>query len=160
MTAAYRGPSEASTSLLAAAQSPGSLNPERGLSSSATSSTAKDAGTSSMPPPSVPSSALTKAGLAGSAASSQGSAAAQAPTAKGPPVRKVGGAAAVQEPPTKPASDSAIMAKSGAKELQSPPAIQGQFPTPAESVGRQVPKKKPPPTGNLKAKGSVKLIEP
>ena len=132
MTAAYRGPSEARTSLLAAAQSPGSLNPGKGLSSSATSSTAKDAGTSSMPPPSVPSSALTKAGSAGSAASSQEGTAVQAPAAKGPPVPKAGGVAAVQGPPTKPASDSAVMAKSSAKEPQSPPAIQGQFPTPAE----------------------------
>ena len=61
MTAAYKGPGGVRTSLLATAQSLGSLDPGRGTSSTATSSTAKDAGTSSMPPPSVPSSALTKA---------------------------------------------------------------------------------------------------
>ena len=107
------------TSLLAAAQSPGSLDPGRGSSSTATSSTVKDAGTSSMPPPSVPSSALTKAGTAGRAASSQEGTGVQAPAAKGPPVPKVGGVAAVQGPPTKPASDSAVMAKSRAKGSRS-----------------------------------------
>ena len=71
MSATYRGPTGTRTSLLAAAQSPGSLDPGRGSTSTATSSTVKDAGTSSMPPPSVPSSSLTKAGTAGSAASSQ-----------------------------------------------------------------------------------------
>ena len=90
MTATYRGPTGKRVSLVAAAQSPGSLDPGRGSTSSATSSTAKDAGTSSMPPPSVPSSALPKADTAGSAASSQGSAAGQAPAAKGPPVPNSG----------------------------------------------------------------------
>ena len=70
MSSAYRGPTGTRTSLLAA-QKPGSLDPGMGSSSSATPSIAKDAGTSSMPPPSVPSSALTKAGTEGSAASSQ-----------------------------------------------------------------------------------------
>ena len=96
MSSAYRGPSGTKASLLAAAQSVGSLDPGRGSSSTATSSTAKDAGTSSMPPPSVPSSALSKAGAAGSAASSQEGTAAQAPAAKGPPIPKGGGVAAVQ----------------------------------------------------------------
>ena len=81
MKSTYRGPTGKRVSLVAAAQSPGNLDPGRGSTSSATSSTAKDAGTSSMPPPSVPSSALTKAGAAGSAASSQGSTAGQAPAA-------------------------------------------------------------------------------
>ena len=71
MTSTYRGPTGKRVSLVAAAQSPGNLDPGRGSTSTATSSTAKDAGTSSMPPPSVPSSALSKAGPAGSAASSQ-----------------------------------------------------------------------------------------
>ena len=54
MPATYTGPGEDRTSLLAAAQSPSSMTPAKGASSSATSSIAKDAGTSSMPPPSVP----------------------------------------------------------------------------------------------------------
>ena len=82
MSAAYRGPGGVRTSLLAAAQSPGNLNPGKGTSSSATSSTVKDAGTSSMPPPSVPSSALSKAGLAGRAADSQESTASQVPASR------------------------------------------------------------------------------
>ena len=90
MTATYRGPTGKRVSLVAAAQSPGDLDPGRGSTSTATSSTVQDAGTSSMPPPSVPSSALSKAGTAGSAASSQGSAAGQAPAAKGPPAPKDG----------------------------------------------------------------------
>ena len=73
--------------------------------------------------------------------------------AKGPPVPKLGGALAVQGPP-KAASDSAVMAKSQGRDPQSPSAIQGEFPTPAESVGRTVPKKKPPPTGKPKARSS------
>ena len=48
-----------------------------------------------MPPPSVPSSALTKMGSAGSAASSLQGTAGQAPAAKGPPVPKAGGVAQV-----------------------------------------------------------------
>ena len=71
MTANYRGPTGQRVSLVAAAQSPGGMDPGRGSTSTASSSTVKDAGTSSMPPPSVPSSALSKAGTAGSAASSQ-----------------------------------------------------------------------------------------
>ena len=107
-----------------------------------------------MPPPSVPSSALPKAGSAGKAADSQESTAGQAPAAKGPPVPKVGGVAVVQGPPAKPASDSAVMAKSSTKESQSPQTIQGHFPTLAESVGKTVPVKKPPPTGKPKARSS------
>ena len=118
MSSAYRGPTGKRVSLIAAAQSPGSLDPGRGSASTATSSTAKDAGTSSMPPPSVPSSALTKAATAGSAASSQESTAGQAPAAKGPPVPKIGGMPTTQGPPVRPASDSAVTAKSGAKDLQ------------------------------------------
>ena len=57
----------------------------------------------------------------------------------------------MQGPPIRPASDSAVMAKSGAKDPQSTGPLQGQFPTPAESVGKSVPVKKPPPTGKPKS---------
>ena len=147
MSTAYRGPTGMRISLLAAAQKPGNLDPGRGSSSTATPSTAKDAGTSSMAPPSVPSSALTKAGSAGSATSSQEGTAGQAPAAKGPPVPKAAGATAMQGPPVRPSSDSAVMAKPSAKDPQTTGPLQGQFPTPAESVGKSVPVKKPPPTG-------------
>ena len=70
-----------------------------------------------MPPPSVPSSALTKAAAAGSAASSQGSTAGQAPAAKGPPVPKIGGMPTTQGLPVRPSSDSAVMAKSGGRRI-------------------------------------------
>ena len=154
MTATYQGPTGKRVSLVAAAQSPGSLDPGRGSTSSATSSTTKDAGTSSMPPPSVPSSALPRADTAGSAASSQGSAAGQAPAAKGPPVPKTGGTPMVQGPPVRPSSDSAVMAKAGPPDPQAKGPLQGQFPTPAESVGKSAPVKKPPPTGKPKQRAS------
>ena len=154
MKSTYRGPTGKRVSLVAAAQSPGNLDPGRGSTSSATSSTAKDAGTSSMPPPSVPSSALTKAGTAGSAASSQGSTAGQAPAAKGPPVPKIGGTPTVQGPPVRPSSDSAVMAKAGTTDPQAKSPLQGQFPIPAESVGKSAPVKKPPPTGKPKPRAS------
>ena len=107
-----------------------------------------------MPPPSVPSSALPKAGTAGSAASSQGSAAGQAPAAKGPPVPKIGGTPMTRGPPVRPSSDSAVMAKAGTTDQQTKGPLQGQFPTPAESVGKTVPVKKPPPTGKPKQRAS------
>ena len=88
-----------------------------------------------MPPPSVPSSALPKADMAGSAASSQGSSAGQAPVARGPPVPKIGGTPTMQGPPARPSSDSAVMAKAGTTDQQAKGPLQGQFPTPAESVG-------------------------
>ena len=152
--AKYKGPGEVRTSLLAAAQSPSSMTPAKGTSSTATSSTVKDAGTSSMPPPSVPSSALTKAGLAGKAAGSQESTVHQAPAAKRPPAPKVGGVVAAKGPPTKPASDSAVMAKSSTKESQFPQAIPGHFPILAESMGKSGPPKKSPPQGTPKARSS------
>ena len=154
MSATYHGPTGKRVSLVAAAQSPGSLDPGRGSTSSATSSTTKDAGTSSMPPPSVPSSALPRADSAGSAACSQGSAAGQAPAAKGPPVPKTGGTPMVQGPPVRPSSDSAVMAKAGPPDPQAKSPLQGQFPTPAESVGKSAPVKKPPPTGKPKQRAS------
>ena len=107
-----------------------------------------------MPPPKVPSSALTKAGTAGSATSSQESTAGQAPAAKGSPVPKIGGMPATQGPPVRPASDSAVTAKSGAKDSQATGPLQGQFPTPAESMGKSVPVKKPPPTGKPRSRSS------
>ena len=152
--ATYRGPTGKRVSLVAAAQSPGGLDPGRGSTSTATSSTVKDAGTSSMPPPSVPSSALSKAGTAGSAASSQGSAAGQAPAAKGPPAPKIGGTPMVQGPPVRPSSDSAVMGKAVSTDPQTKSPLQGQFPTPAESVGKAAPVKKPPPTGKPKQRAS------
>ena len=154
MTATYHGPTGKRVSLVAAAQSPDSLDPGRGSTSSATSSTTKDAGTSSMPPPSVPSSALPRADTAGSAASSQGSAAGQAPAAKGPPVPKIGGTPTVQGPPVRPSSDSAVVTKAGTTIPQAKGPLQGQFPTPAESVGKSAPVKKPPPTGKPKQRAS------
>ena len=154
MTATYHGPTGTRVSLVAASQSPGNLDPGRGTTSSATSSTTKDAETSSMPPPSVPSSALPKADTAGSAASSQGSASGQTPAAKGPPVPKIGGTPTVQGPPVRPSSDSAVMAKTGGTVPQTQGPLQGHFPTPAESVGKSVPVKKPPPTGKPKQRAS------
>ena len=154
MSATYQGPTGKRVSLVAAAQSPGSLDPGRGSTSSATSSTTQDAGTSSMPPPSVPSSALPRADTAGSAACSQGSVAGQAPAAKGPPALKTGGTPMVQGPPVRPSSDSAVMAKAGSTDPQAKGPLQGQFPTPAESVGKSAPVKKPPPTGKPKQRAS------
>ena len=154
MSATYQGPTGKRVSLVAAAQSPGSLDPGRGSTSSATSSTTQDAGTSSMPPPSVPSSALPRADIAGSAACSQGSVAGQAPAAKGPPALKTGGTPMVQGPPVRPSSDSAVMAKAGSTDPQAKGPLQGQFPTPAESVGKSAPVKKPPPTGKPKQRAS------
>ena len=154
MTATYQGPTGTRVSLVAAAQSPGSLDPGRGSTSTTTSSTTKDAGTSSMPPPSVPSSALPRADTAGSAASDQGSTAGQAPAAKGPPVPKTGGTPMVQGPPVRPSSDSAVMAKAGPPDPQAKGPLQGPFPTPAESVGKSAPVKKPPPTGKPKQRAS------
>ena len=133
---------------------PINLDPGRGSTSSATSSTAKDAGTSSMTPPSAPSSALSKAGAAGSATSSQGSTAGQAPAAKGPPAPKIGGTPTVQGPPVRPSSDSAVMAKAGTTDPQAKGPLKGQFPTPAESVGKSAPVNKPPPTGKPKPRAS------
>ena len=94
----------------------------------------------------------------GSSSTSQEGTAGQAPAAKGPPVPKAGGATAMQGPLVRPASDSAVMAKPSAKDPQTTGPLQGQFPTPAESLGRSVPVKKPPPTG--KAEVSFELIEP
>ena len=85
---------------------------------------------------------------------SQGSAAGQAPAAKGPPVPKTGGTPMVQGPPVRPSSDSAVMAKAGTTDPQAKGPLQGQFPTPAESVGKSAPVKKPPPTGKPKQRAS------
>ena len=156
MTATYQGPTGKRVSLVAAAQAPGSLDPGRGSTSSATSSTTKDAGTSSMPPPSVPSSALPRADAAGSAASSQGSAAGQAPAAKGPPVPKTGGTPMVQGPPARPSSDSAVMAKAGttdpqakctARTVSNPGRVSGEISSSEEA------------SANRKAEAEGELIE-
>ena len=78
----------------------------------------------------------------------------QAPAAKGPPVPKIGGTPTVQGPPVRPSSDSAVMAKAGTTDPQAKGSLQGQFPTPAESVGKSAPVKKPPPTGKPKPRAS------
>ena len=124
----YKGPGEDRTSLLAAAQSPSSMTPVKGTSSSATSSTAKDAETSF-----------------GSAAGSLEGTVDQVPAAKGPPAPKMSGIVTAKGPPSKPASDSAVMASSGSKVSQPSQAIQGNFPTLAESMGKSGQPKKPPP---------------
>ena len=158
MSATYTGPGEDKTSLLATAQSPGSINPAKGTSSSATSSTAKDDVTSSMPPPSVPSSALSKAGSAGSAAGNQKDTGAQVPTAKGPPVPQMSGTETAKGPPTRPASDSAVTASTAPKTSQFSQAIQGNFPTLTESMGKSGPPKKSSPWAASKNRsGSLSL---
>ena len=75
MKSTYRGSTGKRVSLVAAAQSPGNLDPGRGSTSAATSSTAKDAGTSSHATTfgSVFCFAQQRRVSAGSAASSQGS---------------------------------------------------------------------------------------
>ena len=47
-----------------------------------------------------------------------------------------------------------MMAKAGTIDPQAKGPLQGQFPTPAESVGKSAPMKKPPPTGKPKQRSS------
>ena len=65
--------------------------------------------------------------------------------------------AVAKGPPTKPASDSAVMAKSSTKESQSPQAIPGHFPTLAESYG-EVRSTKEVSSARY-AEGSIELFE-
>ena len=61
---------------------------------------------------------------------------------------------ALKGPPSKPASDSAVMASSAPKASQSSQAIQGNFPTLAESMGKSGPPKKPAPQHPPKGRSS------
>ena len=135
------GPGEDKSALVAAAQDPGKMFPEKGTQSSAVLTTAKDAETSSMPPPSALSSALPKANQTVGASSSGKVSDDTVPTAKGPPAPKIGGTVSAKGPPPKPSSDSAVLTKASGQS----PAAKSEFPTLAESMGRSAPLKKPPP---------------
>ena len=130
MSATYTGPGEDRTALLAAAQSPSSMTP-----------------------------ALSKAGTAVSAASSDKVTAGQVPSAKGPPAPKGSGTDSVKGPPAKPASDSAVMTSSMSKSSPSSPAIQGNFPTLAESIYGKI-RSTEEVTSTESSKGSFDFLEP